>query len=59
VENETVVIRLELTLAGDSLAGRASDEHGTAREFDGRLGLLAAIDELVADPGPDAPGESP
>jgi hypothetical protein len=59
METGQAVIRLELTLAGDSLTGRASDEHGTTREFDGRLGLLAAIDELVADPGPDAPGESP
>jgi hypothetical protein len=59
METAPVVIRLELTLAGDSLAGRASDEHGAAREFDGRLGLLAAIDELVAGPGSDAQDESP
>jgi hypothetical protein len=58
MENETVTIHLELTLAGDSLTGCARDERGIAREFDGRLGLLAAIDELVAGPGPDASKES-
>jgi hypothetical protein len=49
VENEKVVIHLELTIAGESLTGRARDERGITREFDGRLGLLAAIDELVTD----------
>jgi hypothetical protein len=59
MDDETVVLHLELSLAGDSLTGRASDGHGAAREFDGRLGLLAAIDELVAasPPGPDGASE--
>jgi hypothetical protein len=48
VENETMVIQLELSQVGDSLTGSARDEHGTTREFDGRLGLLAAIDALIA-----------
>ena len=44
----TRVIHLELSLAGDSLSGCASDDLGARREFDGRLGLLDAIDTLIA-----------
>jgi len=46
--DEKVVIHLEISLAGDSLIGSASDDRGAVREFDGRLGLLDAIDVLVA-----------
>lgn len=45
-------IHLELVLAGESLTGRARDNSGTTREFSGRLGLLAAIDALIAGPTP-------
>ena len=48
MEDETVGIHLELKIAGDSLTGRARDDRGATREFDGRLGLLAAIDTLIA-----------
>jgi hypothetical protein len=47
VAQQTVVIRLELNLAGDSLTGRVSDGRGAAEAFVGWLGLLAAIDALV------------
>jgi len=47
VANETRVIHLELSLAGESLTGCARDDLGASREFDGRLGLLAAIDTLI------------
>lgn len=53
--NEMVVIHLELSLAGESLTGRAFDDHGAARRFDGRLGLLAATDALIAPPSGTAP----
>ncbi len=47
VADEMVEIHLELTVAGESLTGFACDEHGARRRFDGRLGLLAAIDVLI------------
>ena len=52
---ETMLIHLEVTLAGDSLTGRAWDEAGATREFDGRLGLLAAVDALVAPDTKESP----
>jgi hypothetical protein len=57
VPGQTIVLRLELHLADDSLTGRASDGTGAAREFVGRLGLMAAIDALlpVSAPEPTAP----
>lgn len=57
VPRQTVVIRLELHLADDSLTGRASDGAGAAREFVGWLGLVAAIDALLPGnaPVPRAP----
>jgi hypothetical protein len=55
-----VLIHLELSVAGDSLTGCARDDDGATCAFDGRLGLLAAIDALVArsTPGPER-NESP
>jgi hypothetical protein len=49
---ETIVIRLELQLADSSFTGRASTSSAPAREFSGWIGLLAAIDGLIAIPGP-------
>ena len=43
---EEIVVHLRLMLAGESLTGWASDDRGAERRFDGRLGLLAAIDAL-------------
>ena len=57
VPHQTVVIRLELHLADDSLTGRASGGAGAAREFVGWLGLVAALDALLPGkaPAPRAP----
>jgi hypothetical protein len=57
VDRQTVVIRLELHLADESLTGRASDGGGAAREFVGWMGLVASIDALVRGdaPAPTAP----
>ena len=41
-------IRMELRLDGDLPTGRASDEQGRVKDFAGWLGLVAAIDELLA-----------
>lgn len=55
--NEMRVIHLELMLAGESLTGRAFDDQGAARRFDGRVGLLAAIDALITPPSGAAPSK--
>ncbi len=41
-------ITLELLLDGEGLSGRAVDGGGAAEEFNGRLGLMHAIDGLLA-----------
>jgi hypothetical protein len=51
VADETVVIHVQLTLAAESLTGWARDDIGAERGFGGRVGLLAAIDALIASPG--------
>ena len=42
-------LTLELLAVGDGLSGRALSNDGAAREFSGRIGLMRAIDELLAD----------
>ena len=46
--SKAVTITLELRLAGDELDGRASDGTGSDRPFSGWLGLLVAIDAMLA-----------
>lgn len=41
-------LRLELWLDGESVTGRASAPGEAARDFTGWLGLMAAIEALVA-----------
>lgn len=48
---KTLTISLELELAGDALSGRASVGRAPGTAFDGWLGLLGAIDALVAEAG--------
>ena len=45
---KTTAISLELSLAGDSLTGSASDGDGHQREFCGWLGLVSAIEALIS-----------
>lgn len=54
-EPQTVVIRLELQSADDSVSGRASDPSGEVREFVGWMGLVAAIDALVGTSAKESP----
>ena len=54
MQTNTAAISLELSVDGDSLAGRAIDEAGTEREFSGWLGLMAAIEALIT---PDSQGD--
>jgi hypothetical protein len=52
---EEIQITCELQTVGDSLTGRARRQDGEAREFTGWLGLLGALQALMADA--DAGGE--
>jgi hypothetical protein len=47
MEDATLTVTLELRIDGDSLSGRATGDGGEIVEFDGWLGLLAALDTLV------------
>jgi hypothetical protein len=50
MQSTTAAISLELSLDGDSLSGFASDGNGGRREFSGWLGLVSAIEALMATP---------
>jgi hypothetical protein len=56
---QSVVIRLELQVAGQSLTGRASDATGVEREFSGWIGMVAAVDALLSRPAPAAADQHP
>jgi FAD/FMN-containing dehydrogenase len=49
--NQTTTIVLDVELAGELLSGSARAGRGPAREFTGRLGLMRAIEELLAAGG--------
>ena len=49
MNERTVSVGLELRVVGDSLIGRAWSGMGVQRDFSGWLGLVAAIDALLAD----------
>jgi hypothetical protein len=48
MDDRELTITLELHLAGERLTGRAANGGGPGVEFFGRLGLLAAIEGLIA-----------
>jgi len=50
-------LTLELVAEGDGLSGRALSDAGAAREFNGRIGLMHAIDELLAEASPGTASE--
>jgi hypothetical protein len=50
-----VTICLELDVAGDEVCGRALSPAHDPKPFAGWLGLLAVLDDLLADPAPDEP----
>ncbi len=49
-DDRTIHIELELELHGEEVRGRALCDGGPPREFSGWLGLIAALDALVAAP---------
>ena len=57
-DDRTIRIALELDLHGDEVRGRASSDGGAPRDFVGWLGLIAALDALVAPPEPE-PADQP
>jgi len=57
MESTQVTISLDLEVAGDRLTGRATDGHGTERDFLGWLGMVAAIDALL-EPATDSQEDS-
>jgi hypothetical protein len=56
VPPEALRIVLDVQVDGDAIVGHARDDHGETRQFDGRLGLLAAIDTLIAGAVPESAG---
>jgi hypothetical protein len=56
MESATKTIILELRVDDGHLTGRATNVHGTRRDFDGWLGLIGAIDSST---GFDARGTTP
>jgi FAD/FMN-containing dehydrogenase len=49
MQTRAMTIRLDLELAPECLSGRAIPDRGAHRKFSGWLGLVAAIDALLAD----------
>jgi hypothetical protein len=54
MQTKTAAISLELSVDGESIVGRASDEAGIQKEFSGWLGLVSAVEALIT---PDSQGE--
>ena len=45
---QAITLTLELDSADDSLSGYASDAEGSRRDFSGWLGLISALEALIA-----------
>jgi hypothetical protein len=57
MQSRMVTITLEVQVAGETISGRATDGAHQPREFSGRLGLLGAIEALLASQGTDTAKE--
>jgi hypothetical protein len=55
---QPITVTLELSVAGDSLTGHASDEAGGRRDFSGWLGLISALEALLSASSSEAPRAS-
>ncbi len=44
----TIEVKVELAAGADQIAGRVCAEDGSSRRFTGYVGLLAAIDAVLA-----------
>ena len=59
VDDASITVTLELRIDGEWLSGRAVGGDGEAVEFDGWLGLLAALDALVQTTSAASSGREP
>jgi hypothetical protein len=48
-----ITLTLELDSAGETLSGSASDADGLRRDFSGWLGLISALEALIALDSPN------
>ena len=55
VTPRTTSLTLRCRVDGDEIAGEVTDGQSPTRDFRGWLGLIAAIDELLAAPGAEEP----
>ena len=49
MNNEALTISLQLDVSGDTLNGQAITAQGTTKSFSSWLGMIGALDLLVAD----------
>jgi len=56
MDDATLTATLELRIDGEFISGRVIGEDGESHDFDGWLGLLAALDALVPPMSDATPG---
>ncbi len=57
MDDRTIRIALDVELHGEEVRGRASCDGRTPRPFTGWMGLIAALDALMAPAEPSPPAD--
>jgi hypothetical protein len=57
MNNEALTISLQLEMSGDTLNGQAITAQGTTKTFSSWVGMIGALDLLVADGAIQAPAD--
>ena len=57
MNNEALTISLQLDMSGDTLNGQAITGQGTTKTFSSWLGMIGALDLLVADSAVQSPAD--
>ena len=57
MNNEALTISLQLDMSGDTLNGHAVTGQGTTKSFSSWLGMIGALDLLVADGAVQVPAD--
>ena len=57
MNNEALTISLQLDMSGDTLNGQAITGQGTTKTFSSWLGMIGALDLLVADGAVQVPAD--
>ena len=57
MNNEALTISLQLDMSGDTLNGQAITGQGTTKTFSSWLGMIGALDLLVADGSVQVPAD--